>query len=66
MEIALKGKDQLRQRMAWALSQILVVSPNGIEHTRQTESFLTYYDIFGTVYNIGMYTSLIGAITLTS
>ena len=50
LEIALNGEDQLRQRMAWALSQILVVSPNSIQLTFQTESFLTYYDIFGKIY----------------
>jgi hypothetical protein len=48
LQIALRSKDQLRQRMAWALSQILVVSPNSLQLTFQTESFLTYYDIFGT------------------
>ena len=49
LEIALKGEDQLRQRMAWALSQILVVSPNSVQLIFQTESFLTYYDIFGKI-----------------
>ena len=47
LEIALKGEDQLRQRMAWALSQIIPVSPNSVDLTTQSESFLTYYDIFG-------------------
>ena len=28
--IALQGDDQLRQRMAWALSQILVVTPKQV------------------------------------
>ena len=28
--IALENDDQLRQRMAWALSQILVVTPNQV------------------------------------
>ena len=59
LEIAIQGKDQLRQRMAWALSQILVVSPSGIDITRQTESFLTYYDIFGTIVTIDNYIVLI-------
>ena len=54
LEIALHGKDQLRQRMAWALSQILVVSPFSIDNTKQTESFLTYYDIFGTIESFKM------------
>ena len=42
--ISLTAPDQLRQRMAWALSQILVIneeaSPTGL-----TEAFLRYYDI---------------------
>lgn len=28
--VALESEDQLRQRMAWALSQILVVAPNQV------------------------------------
>lgn len=48
LDIALHGKDQLRQRMAWALSQILVVSPDSVQNTFESECFLTYYDIFGT------------------
>ena len=47
--IALKGEDQLRQRIAWALSQILVVSPDSVGQLFNTESYLTYYDIFGTI-----------------
>eukprot|EP00746_Dinoflagellata_sp_MGD_P168408 gnl/MRDRNA2_/MRDRNA2_99843_c0_seq1.p1 gnl/MRDRNA2_/MRDRNA2_99843_c0~~gnl/MRDRNA2_/MRDRNA2_99843_c0_seq1.p1 ORF type:complete len:1948 (-),score=297.36 gnl/MRDRNA2_/MRDRNA2_99843_c0_seq1:198-6041(-) len=35
------GNDQLRQRMAWALAQIFVVSGH-----RGTEQWLNYYDIF--------------------
>lgn len=46
MEIALKSKDQLRQRVAWALSQIIVVSPGSIQSARNSEIFLAYYDIF--------------------
>lgn len=45
-DIALKAPDQLRQRMAHALSQILVVSPDSISDDDYTESFLSYYDIF--------------------
>mmetsp|Transcript_5472 Transcript_5472/g.11291 ORF Transcript_5472/g.11291 Transcript_5472/m.11291 type:complete len:828 (-) Transcript_5472:665-3148(-) len=44
--IALKSHDQLRQRVAWALSQILVVSEQNINHRGLTEGFLNYYDIF--------------------
>jgi len=43
---ALFSKDQLRQRMAWALSQIFVVSANGFGMDDRTELWLNYYDIF--------------------
>lgn len=46
IHIALNAPDQLRQRVAFALSQILVVSPGSIESGERTESFLTFYDIF--------------------
>ena len=46
-EIALWAKDQLRQRVAWALSQILVVSPTAIDDGELiTEPMTAYYDIF--------------------
>ena len=44
--IALQAADQLRQRVAWALSQILVITPNQINAFEQSESYLNYYDIF--------------------
>jgi len=46
--IALSGSttDQLRQRVAWALSQIFVVTQNQIENVEFSEIFLNYYDIF--------------------
>lgn len=40
MHAALFGDDQLRQRVAWALSQILAVSPAAIEAYYMTENFL--------------------------
>jgi len=46
MYIAMHAPDQLRQRVAHALSQILVVSPGAIGDSSYTESFLSYYDIF--------------------
>lgn len=46
MEIALHSEDQLRQRVAWALSQILVVSPGSIGNTQMGEGYMNYYDIF--------------------
>jgi hypothetical protein len=45
--IALKADDQLRQRMAWALSQILVVKPGAVtDGELLTEAMTAYYDIF--------------------
>ncbi|CAJ1395594.1 unnamed protein product [Effrenium voratum] len=43
---ALGAEDQLRQRTAWALSQIFVVSANGFGRNERTEVWLNYYDIF--------------------
>ena len=44
---ALEAPDQLRQRVAWALSQILVVSPGAVnEGELRTEAMTAYYDIF--------------------
>lgn len=43
--VALNSSDQLRQRVAWALAQILVISPESMENFL-SEDFLTYYDIF--------------------
>lgn len=45
VDIALNAPDQLRQRMAHALSQILVVSEDAIGDRDYTESFLSYYDM---------------------
>ena len=44
--LVLSAPDQLRQRMAWALSQIFAISPKTIEDDGQTELYMTYYDIF--------------------
>mmetsp|Transcript_19333 Transcript_19333/g.27328 ORF Transcript_19333/g.27328 Transcript_19333/m.27328 type:complete len:1758 (+) Transcript_19333:76-5349(+) len=44
--IALKAADQLRQRVAWALSQILVIAPDILGDQRSTESTISFYDIF--------------------
>jgi hypothetical protein len=44
---ALTADDQLRQRVAWALAQILVISPDAIQDgVYSTEAMTTYYDIF--------------------
>jgi len=47
--IALKAgnnDDQLRQRVAWALSQIIVVTSKQINDRAYAEIYLNYYDIF--------------------
>jgi hypothetical protein len=47
MSAALNAPDQLRQKIAWALAQLLVISPSDVSASKvQTESFLAYYDIF--------------------
>jgi hypothetical protein len=46
LEMALRAPDTLRQKVAWILSQILVVSPDSIETYWNTEQFVHYYDIF--------------------
>lgn len=45
--IGLQAQDQLRQRIAWALAQLLVVVKSAVSiEESHTEAFLTYYDIF--------------------
>lgn len=44
--IALQSDDQLRQRVAWALSQILVITPNQIADIGYSEIYLNFFDIF--------------------
>ena len=47
MKIGLTAPDQLRQRVAWAFAQILVIARGAIEvEGSHTEAFATYYDIF--------------------
>ncbi len=47
MNIAITAPDQLRQRVAFALSQILVVVDEATTIVRDyTEAFVTYHDIF--------------------
>ena len=45
-QLAIDATDQLRQRMARALSQILVVGQEGNIHPQNNEKWLKYYDIF--------------------
>ena len=45
--IAFEAQDQLRQRIAWALSQIFIVSSVSLSGlSRATEIWAAYYDIF--------------------
>ena len=44
--IAIDAADQLRQRIAWALSQIFVIGEEGSKHPQATERWTMYYDIF--------------------
>ena len=44
MRNAINGPDQLRQRIAWALSQIMVVSQNDSNLTFSTPGLSHYYD----------------------
>jgi cullin-associated NEDD8-dissociated protein 1 len=45
--VALHAQDQLRQRVAWALSQVLVVSMAGFSsNPLNNEAWVNYYDIF--------------------
>jgi cullin-associated NEDD8-dissociated protein 1 len=44
--VAITAKDQLRQRTAWALSQIFVATIVNVNRERATELWLKYYDIF--------------------
>jgi len=44
--IAMGATDQLRQRVAWALSQIYVINRVSIEQSNKVEAWVTYYDAF--------------------
>lgn len=44
--VVLTAPDQLRQRVAWALSQIFTLSEEGIGKTDEAEAWAAYYDIF--------------------
>jgi hypothetical protein len=40
------SNDQLRQRMAWVLAQIITIVPINIDAFDRTEAYNIYYDIF--------------------
>jgi hypothetical protein len=46
--LALHGADELRQKMAWSLSQIVAVGlpGSGMVFEEQTEHYIAFYDIF--------------------
>ncbi len=43
---AVTGEDALRQRVAWALSQIFVMGESGSNQLRAVERYISFYDIF--------------------
>ena len=46
LNVAFKARDQLRQRMAWALSQVFVIgSPGLTSQERGKANYFAYYDI---------------------
>jgi uncharacterized protein (DUF1800 family) len=59
---ALTGNDHLRQKMAWALSQIFVVGEEGSNQTSYSERWLTYYDIF-VRHAFGNFTNILSEVT---
>lgn len=46
LNVVLGAKDQLRQRAAWALSQIWTVSEDGYGRENEIEPWAVYFDIF--------------------
>ena len=44
--VALKAEDQLRQRVAWALATVFIVSDQGLKNEFYTEPWVAFYDIF--------------------
>ena len=61
---AISGNDQLRQRMAFALSEILVISQNGGPIWTQNVALSNYYDIL--VNNaLGNFRTLLGEVALS-
>ena len=44
--VVLSAPDQLRQRVAWGLSQLMIISREGLGRATEAETWATYYDIF--------------------
>lgn len=61
-QMAMTAGDQLRQRMAWALSQIFVVGEEGSNQENYAERWLTYYDIF-IRHAFGNFRDILGEVT---
>ena len=61
-EVNLFSDDQLRQRMAWALAQILTVVPSNVDGQERTELYTSYYDIF-VRHAFGNYRDILGEIS---
>ena len=61
--VALCAPDQLRQRTAWALSQILVLSKFGLGRENEIEILASYYDIF-VRHAFGNYRDILKEVTL--
>lgn len=62
--IALTAPDQLRQRMAFALSEILVVSDQGNGLNNRVVALANYYDLL-LLHSFGNYRDLLQAVTLS-
>lgn len=63
-KVALTARDQLRQRVAFALSQILVVSDVSLGDDSRTEPLANYYDILGNG-AFGNFRTLLEQVTLS-
>jgi len=63
MRNVVQGEDQLRQRVAWALSQIFVVSAAGQNFGQQARGLASFYDIL-LEHSLGSYEELLHEVTL--
>jgi uncharacterized protein (DUF1800 family) len=73
LRIAITGPDQLRQRAAWALSQIMVASDQGNKLSQDPVALAEYYDTLardafgwfdaGGTYHAGTYPNLLAEVT---
>lgn len=61
---AITAPDVLRQRAAWALSQIFVIGESGSVQVQATERWLVYYDIF-LRHAFGNFRDILGEVTFS-